>query len=202
MEQKTKNLIYFCVGVILVGGIYLLFFNKAEYADVYTPKPLQGNVNATVKIVEFSDLQCPACKAAHPTVKRIMEEYGDRVSLEYKHFPLTNLHKFAFDTAVASECANDQGKFWEFADTAFANQDALQKKNLRKYAVDLGLDSKKFNACIDSGTKEKYVKAEMNEGFGKQVGGTPTFFINGKTLESWKYEMFKAALDETLNQTK
>lgn len=183
--------------IILIVGIYW-FVNRPTYDDVYTPKPFEGNSDATVKIVEFSDFQCPACGAAHVTVKKIMAEYGDKVSLEYKHFPLTSIHAFAFNAAEASECANDQGKFWEMHDIMFENQDELSVKALKKYAEQLELDAKKFNNCLDSNAKAKYVTADYNEGIGKGVDSTPSFFINGKKLESWKYEVFAAALDGAL----
>lgn len=183
--------------LILIVGVYW-FVTRPTYDDVYTPKPVKGNPDASVTIVEFSDFQCPACGAAHPIVEKIIEEYGDRVSLEYKHFPLTSIHAFAFNAAQASECANDQGKFWEMHDSMFDNQKELSISSLKSYAETIGLETEKFNNCLDSGAKAKYVKADFNEGIGKGVEGTPTFFINGKKLESWKYEVFAAALDEAL----
>lgn len=205
MNTKTKKITFFCLGAILVVILFLIF-QKPDYPDQQSPKAILGNPDATIKIVEFSDLQCPACKSAHPAVKRIMNEYPDKASLTYKHFPLTNIHLFAFDAAVAAECANDQGKFWEFVDKAFEMQSALQKKNLKQYAADLQLDTEKFNVCMESGTKDKYIRAEMNEGIGKGVQGTPTFFINGKPIEvktgQYWYEVLKTAIDTALGENK
>jgi predicted DsbA family dithiol-disulfide isomerase len=198
MDTKTRKTLYFCLGVIAVLLIYFLFFAKPSYDDVLNPKPIKGNEEATVKIVEFSDLQCPACGAAHPITKQILNEFGDQVSLEYKHFPLTSIHFFAFDAAAASECANDQGKFWEYVDIAFVNQDALQKNNLAKYAEQLNLNMDSFNACFKSEAKEKYVRADINEGLGKDLQGTPSFFINGEKLDSWEFENFKEAVEAAL----
>lgn len=171
---------------------------RPVYDDIYTPKPLEGNSDATVTIVEFSDLQCPACGAAYPVTKQILEDYGDRVRLEYKHFPLTSLHAFAFKAAEASECANDQGKFWEYVDIAFSNQKALRTSDLKNYAEQLGLDMDKFENCLDSSAKAKYVTADYNEGIGKGVGGTPTFFINGVKLSYWNYGNFSMAIENAL----
>lgn len=82
----------------------------------------RGKTDALVKIVEFSDFQCPFCSKAHPTVKQVMSEYGDKVQLVFKHFPLISIHPRAQIAAEAAECAKDQGKFWEFHDQLFEHQ--------------------------------------------------------------------------------
>ncbi|MBI5001757.1 DsbA family protein [Candidatus Woesearchaeota archaeon] len=194
--QKSKWKIIIALFLIIAGVTW--FVTRPTYDDVYTAKPIKGNTDAMVRIVEFSDFQCPACGAAAPTVKKIMEVYGDRVSLEYKHFPLTSIHAFAFNAAEASECANDQGKFWEMHDIMFEKQDELSISSLKDYAEQIGLDTEKFNNCLDSNAKAKYVTADFNEGIGKGVDSTPSFFVNGKKIESWKYEIFAAALDAAL----
>ncbi len=193
-NNKWKIIIAF---FFIIAGV-TWFVTRPTYDDVYTAKPIKGNPDAMVRIVEFSDFQCPACGAAAPTVKKIMEEYGDRVSLEYKHFPLTSIHAFAFNAAEASECANDQGKFWEMHDILFEKQESLSIGSLKDYAEQIGLDTEKFNNCLDSNAKAKYVTADFNEGIGKGVDSTPSFFVNGKKIESWKYEIFAAALDAAL----
>lgn len=186
--------------IILIAAVHW-FITRPTYDDVYTPKPIKGNADATVKITEFSDFQCPACGAAVPTVQKIMEEYGDRVSLEYKHFPLTSVHAFAFNAAEASECANDQGKFWEMHNIMFENQESLSIGSLKDYAETIGLDTEKFDNCLDSNAKAKYVTADFNEGIGKGVDSTPSFFVNGEKIASWKYELFVAAIEAALAET-
>lgn len=185
--------------LIIVAFLGYWFFVRATYPDIYAPKPIAGNPNATVTITEFSDFQCPACGSAYTVVEQIMEEYSDRVQLEYKHFPLTSIHIYAFKAAEASECANDQSRFWDYADMLFTHQNELTNGDLKNYAASLGLNTKLFNNCLDSSAKKKYVTADYNEGAGK-IKGTPTFFINGQKLNSWKYENFKAALDAALNE--
>ncbi|MFA6887975.1 MAG: thioredoxin domain-containing protein [Candidatus Woesearchaeota archaeon] len=190
---------WWLIGIlVIVAFLGYWFFVRATYPDIYTPKLMAGNPNATVTITEFSDFQCPACGSAYTVVEQIMEEYSDKVRLEYKHFPLTSIHTYAFKAAEASECANDQGKFWEYVDILFTHQNELTNGDLKNYAVSLGLDENLFNNCLDSDAKKKYVTADYNEGVGK-IKGTPTFFINGQKLESWKYENFKSALDAALN---
>ncbi len=198
IETIKKYKWWITTAVLLLAFGLWIFITRPVYDDIYTPKPLEGNPDATVKIVEFSDLQCPACGAAYPVTKQIMNEYGSRVNLEYKQFPLTSLHAFAFKAAEASECANDQGKFWEYVDIAFTNQRALRTSDLKNYAEQLGLDSEKFENCLDSSAKAKYVTADYNEGIGKGVGGTPTFFINGVKLSYWNYGNFSMAIENAL----
>ena len=201
IETIKKYKWWITTAALLIAFGVWIFMTRPVYDDIYTPKPLEGNPDATVKIVEFSDLQCPACGAAYPVTKQVMDAYGDRVSLEYKQFPLTSLHAFAFKAAEASECANDQGKFWDYVDIAFTNQKALRTSDLKNYAEQLGLDMEKFENCLDSSAKAKYVTADYNEGIGKGVGGTPTFFINGIKLQYWNYGNFSMAIDNALALT-
>ncbi|MEM3126610.1 MAG: DsbA family protein [Candidatus Woesearchaeota archaeon] len=199
MKLTTKIILI----IVIVGGLwYYFFFSMPTYEHEIVPKPIKGNPDAKVKIVEFSDLQCPACRAANPVAKQIVDEYGDNISFEYKHFPLRQIHPFAQLAAEASECANDQGKFWEYVDYVFSNQQqGLQKKNLKIFAERLKLDTKSFNACLDSGAKRDLVEMDYQDGIQKNVGGSPTFFINEKELESWRYDAFKAAIDAELQKS-
>ena len=116
--------------------------------------PSKGPENAPVTIVEFSDFQCPFCSKAKVTVDEVMKGYGDKVRLVFRHFPLS-FHQDAPKAAEAAACANDQKKFWEYHDKLFANQGALEVDDLKKHAADLGLDTARFNECLDSGKKEE-----------------------------------------------
>lgn len=198
--KKSKFAKYFWWLVLVVIGIWIVakFVNAPEYPDIFTPKPVLGNAEASVTITEFSDLQCPACRSAHPVTKQIVQEYGDLISFEYKHFPLTSIHPNAFKAAEGAECANDQGKFWEFVDLAFSNQQALQPRYLKQYASKLDIDEESFSNCLDSRAKRDIVSADQREGINLGVQGTPTFYINGVKLENWNYQNFKSAIDAQL----
>jgi len=163
MKKGTKTLIWIVVILIVLFGAWKLMA-KPSYDNVETLKPFRGDADAQVTLTEFSDLQCPACRAAHPTVKQILADYDNQVKVEYKHFPLTSIHPYAFRAAMASECANDQGEFWLYVDKVFANQNNMKDKALVKYAEDLGLDSKKFKNCLLSEAKSSTIKFEMAEG--------------------------------------
>ena len=186
--MKKKTLLI--TGAIIVIALYFLF-QRPDYPDINTPKPIFGNPGAKIRIEEFADFECPACGSAHPTIKRVLEEFRENISYEFNHFPLS-IHPNAQKAAQAAECANDQGRFYEYADTLFANQDKLGTSSLKQYAKDLGLDAKSFNACLDSGAKQKVVQGDQRKGLARGVDSTPTIFINGKSIQSWQYDSFKA----------
>ncbi|HLD33788.1 MAG TPA: thioredoxin domain-containing protein [Candidatus Nanoarchaeia archaeon] len=198
IHKKTVKRVVFWVALLVVLFVGYQYFFSANYPDIDTPKPLFGNPDARVKIIEFSDVQCPACKSAYPLVEQIKAEYKDQISFQYYHYPLRAIHPFAQKAAEAVECANDQGKFWEYLDAAFAQSPNLQNKNLKVIASQTGLDREKFDACLDSGAKRKVVEGDLKLGDVRNVQGTPTFIINGKVLENWDYGAFKAAIEREL----
>ncbi|MDP2789825.1 MAG: thioredoxin domain-containing protein [bacterium] len=170
-------------GIVAIGiaGVALSSRGpKVSYDNVNSPRPFEGNASAKVVVQEYSDFQCPACGAVYPFVKSLVGKYAKDIRLEFKHLPLTKIHINAYSAALASECANDLGKFWPYHDKLFENQTSLGTSDLKKYAVDLGLDTTKFNACLDTRAKKSVVDADVSEGTTKQVPGTPTFFVNGQ----------------------
>jgi protein-disulfide isomerase len=161
--------------------------------------PAQGAASAPVTIVEYSDFQCPFCQRVMPTIKQLRTQYGDKVRVVWKDFPLTQVHPQAFVAAQAGNCAQEQGKFWELHDQLFANQQALQPDNLKKYAAAVGMDAAKFNACLDSAKFEARVQASMAEGGKLGVQSTPTVFINGRMVSGAQpIEVFQSLIDEEL----
>jgi protein-disulfide isomerase len=154
---------------------------------------------AIVQVVEFADLQCPACRAAHEqVVKPLVAKYGKKIRYDFMHFPL-RMHPYALLAAQASECAADQGKFWEYVDVNYANQDKMSKDIIREWAQSIGVDMALFDRCLDSGIKEDAIVEEYEKGQGVGVSGTPTFFVNGKKVESGLSEI-SAAIDAALAQ--
>jgi protein-disulfide isomerase len=143
--------------------------------------PSMGGPSAAVTIVEFSDFQCPFCRAAESSLKQVQQKYGDQVRLVYMDFPL-GFHPHAMDAARAARCAADQGKFWQFHDALFFDQKKLDSDSLRRTAATVGLDGDKFNACFTSDKHDAGIREDMAEGNSLGVTGTPTFFINGREL--------------------
>ena len=165
--------------------------------------PALGAPTAPVTVIEFSDFQCPFCQRVMPTLKRLHDAYGDRVRIVWKDFPLTSIHPEAFKAAEAGQCAREQGKFWEYHDRLFANQQALQPEFLKKYAVELGLDAAKFNACLDTAKYAERVQEQMGVGNALGVSSTPSVFINGRLVSgAHPYETFAAIIDEELERSR
>jgi protein-disulfide isomerase len=160
--------------------------------------PELGSKDAPVTIVEFSDFQCPFCSRAEPTLKQVHEKYGDKVRLVYLDFPL-GIHDHAIDAASAGRCAGEQGKFWELHDTMFADQSKLAAADLKADAKKLGLNTAKFDDCFDKGKYKSAIEADMEQGRGLGVDGTPAFFINGRPLTGAQpFDKFQSTIDEEL----
>lgn len=160
--------------------------------------PWTGGKDAPVTVVEFSDFQCPFCRAAEPTLKQIRAKYGDRIKFVYMDFPL-GMHPHALDAAVAGRCAAQQDKFWQFHDAMFADQGKLDPASLKQTAAKLGLDAKKFDACFDEKKVVAGIRADQAEGERLGVTGTPTFFINGRQMVGVESQASMAAvIDEEL----
>lgn len=119
----------------------------------------------------------------------------------WKDFPLTSIHPEAAKASEAAHCAGDQGKYWEYHDTLFANQRALQVPQLKKYAADLGLNTATFDGCLDSGTHAAKVQSGLREAMQLGLGSTPSIFINGRlVMGAQPFEAFQAVIDDELQR--
>jgi len=173
-----------------------------RHALAAASSPSKGPANAPVEIVEFSDFQCPYCLAANPTLNRVLETYGDRVRFVYRNYPLPN-HPNARPAAEAAQCANSQGRFWPYHDRLFADPSKLSDADLKRTAAELGLDTARFNACVDSHQFKGVVDADVQAGQDAGITGTPAFFINGRELTGAQpFEQFQRIIDEELQHTK
>jgi len=160
--------------------------------------PVKGPSGAKVTVVAFSDFQCPFCSRAVPVMKQIEDEYKGKVKIAFKQLPLP-FHDKAHLAAEAALAANEQGKFWPYHDKLFANQQALDRPNLEKYAEELGLNMTKFKAALDSGKFKDKVDSDAKEGAAVGATGTPTFFINGtKVVGAQPFDQFKTVIDAEL----
>lgn len=185
--------------------------------DIVEPDPTDTTVDASlikldgahvkgsgdITLVEYSDFQCPYCSMLTPTLDKVLTEYNGKVRLAYKHYPLS-FHANARPAALASECASDQGKFWEMHDKLFANQDGLSSTFFSTTAKELGLDTTKFDACISANTFSQKISDDESEGNKIGVQGTPATVLidkdgNGTLISGASpYETFKAAIDAAL----
>ncbi len=161
-------------------------------------RTVRGNADAVVTVSEFADLQCPACRVAHGKISApLLEKYPSQIRFEYKHFPLRSLHRYALEAAMAAECAADQGKFWEYIDLVYAEQQKLDVMQLSEWAKMLSLDAGLFDRCLKSEIKRETVLADYEAGSELGVSGTPTYFVNGEKVESG-FDTVSAAIDAVL----
>lgn len=144
--------------------------------------PTKGAGDSTIVLVEFSDFQCPFCAIAHTTVNQFMDKYQDRVTLTYKHLPLTSIHSEAMSAAQASWAAQQQGKFWEYHDALFKEQNQLGEDLYVKIATDLKLDLEKFNQDRNSEAAKAAVEKDLVLAKSLGISGTPFFILNGETF--------------------
>jgi protein-disulfide isomerase len=140
--------------------------------------PAFGPADAKVTIVEFSDFQCPFCSRAAEVAHKVKEKYSSKVRFVFRQFPLS-FHQNAHTAAEAALAANAQGKFWEYHDKLFANQNALDRASLEKFAKETGVDVAKLKKALDDKTFAATVDADMKLGEEVAVDGTPTMFLNG-----------------------
>jgi protein-disulfide isomerase len=175
--------------------------------------PVLGDAKAAVTIIEFGDYQCPSCRLFWRDVEpRLKKEYIDtgKVKLVFRDFPIVENHPEAIVAAVAAQCAADQGKYWQYHDKLFREQDnrgddiiRFKVADLKKWGADLRLDTAAFNQCVDSARYKDEVAKDYADGEGVGIRGTPTFFINGRFIGGAQpYPVFKKVIDEELAKAK
>jgi protein-disulfide isomerase len=198
-QQQQEKLEQSLADQLRAGGKVQILLKEPE------PRPLtvsiaggatRGDQNAAVTIVEFTDFQCSACGGMYPIVEDVLKSYGNRVRFVIRNFPLTTVHANAFRAAQAAEAAKAQGKFWEYIDFMFKNQTALDADSLQRYATQVGLDRKRFDAELESGKYEPVLRRDMEDGEMYGIEVTPTFFINGVILTDYSADGLRRAIDK------
>ncbi len=179
---------------------------KNEIISISDHDAVRGNTDANIVMVEFCDFQYKECAKAYPAVKRVLEAYAGKVKFIYRDFPLSDIHAFAQGAAEASECAGEQGKYWEYHDKLFEYQHEWEEKGvpqLKKYAEDLKLDLEKFNSCVDSGKFKEEVLKDFNEGKYLGINSVPFFLINNRTLTgALTFEDIQNVIEKEINRLK
>lgn len=219
---------YMIPGAIIAAGALIAFAvlysnggmkgaeTKKETTGVTAPQeaklyeesdPFLGNPNASVTIVEFSDFQCPFCGRFFKTVEsQIIEKYVKTGKVKFVYRDFAFLGEESEWAGIAAECANEQGKFWEYHDYLFNHQQgendgAFSKANLKRFAQAVGLDAGTFGACLDSDKYRDEVRKDSSDGRALGVSGTPTTFINGKAVVgALPFEEFAKAIEEKLSK--
>lgn len=206
--KKHFGKIILVIVVVLMGGSFLYANYAARSADegVVISDHIKGNSESSVTLTEYSDFQCPACGQFYPIVKSVLEQYGDDIAFEYKHFPLVSIHPYAMPAAKAAEAAGQQGKFFEMHDKLFENQNAWSKSATPqvffiRYAEELGLNVDLFKQHMRSSMLEDRIKEQFAEAQDLGLTGTPSFFLNGERLEFETFDEFLGAIERALGVT-
>ncbi len=196
-EQKDDQYLLNSSAVGLPVGKYL------EMPTIGENDIVVGSRDAKVRVIEYSDFQCPYCKQMHDSViAPMLKEYGDKVAYVYKHLPL-NFHPQAQNSALASECANEQGKFLAYANKLFATQAEWGKtegtQSFKNYARQIGLNASQFNQCMDSNKYADKITANAQEAQSFRISGTPGTFLNDQFNGGVvPYASFKQSIDAEL----
>lgn len=206
------------VGVLVVSTATAMWLYRRaaepEPANIpsATPDPaaqahVRGESNAPVTLEEFADFQCPPCGTLHPDLKKIEEEYGSRLKVVFRHYPVVSLHKHALQAAHAAEAAGLQGRFWEMHDMLFQNQAMWDKSDdvrpiFSDYARSLNLDVGRFNTDMDGTEVAKRILADQDRARQLRVRGTPTLFVNGRQLPPVQFtrDGLRTAIDSALKE--
>jgi protein-disulfide isomerase len=184
-----------------------LYYNPKTPAGAQ-PANMLGAPSATVTVEEFADFQCPTCATVHTKMKEINSLYGGRIKFIYRNYPLTQMHKNAYEAASAAEAAGFQGKFWAMQDQLFTNQktwsnSAEARKLFEEYANKIGLDVAKWQTDMASVPIKTRIDADINRGSALKITGTPSVFINGRQLavEEMEVNTMRQIIDAEMQKT-
>jgi protein-disulfide isomerase len=162
---------------------------------------IKGSKDAPLTLIEYGDFQCPVCSVYQQLLAKLEEDFGTKLRLVYRHFPLVQIHANALVGAKAAEAAGKQGKFWEMYDLLYQNQKqwselANPRELLNSYAKSVGLDVDKFMKDLDSEDVQNKIKTDYDSGNALGINGTPAFFLNGRQIENpTSYDDFKKLLE-------
>ena len=198
--------------VALEGALSKRLFAKYQVKILYKePDPMVQNISvgtsptngpatATVTIIMFSDFQCSACSATHPILKKVMADYAARIRFVVRDFPLETIHENAWRAALAAGAANAQGKFFEYTEILYKNQDKLDVESLKKYAAQTGLNAAQFELDFNSEKIAAGVRKDMADGESYGISSTPSIFVNGVLVRNLSVDGFKAAIERALKK--
>jgi protein-disulfide isomerase len=189
---------------LIAGGIERLpgpaAAERSLVASDLAGSPSRGPNDALVTIVEFADFECPFCARVQPAIEQVLERYGQKVRLVWQDFPLS-FHQNAFQAALVARAAGEQGKFWQLHQKLLTNHKQLDRSSLERYASEVGLDTRRLKAALESGKFDSAVAASLSLGRQLGVGATPAFFINGIPMSGAQSpDAFRAVIDEQIKR--
>ncbi|MDP3958054.1 MAG: thioredoxin domain-containing protein [bacterium] len=207
MKTSTTLIVSVALIVLFFGAVlWLSGKGGAPIASIEAADWTDGALDPKVELIEYSDFQCPACAAYEPLVAEIRGDFNDTLRFAYRHFPLTQIHQNAVLAAKAAEAAGKQGKFWEMHDLLFEKQEewatsATMRTLATAYAKELGLDTARFEADLDSKETEDKIERDYAGGLRLKVNATPTFFVNGTKIKNpGNYDEFKREIERAMER--
>ncbi len=215
MKKNKKRLLYWLLAAgVLILSFLIIALNSQEDSETGTDTSIltdseweKGNLESEIVLVEYSDFQCPACSARQPMINDIVGEFDSHIKFVFKQFPLRSIHPNAQLAAQASESAGLQGKFWEMHDKLFETQSEwsvlqgiLVAETFTEYALELGLDTEQFEKDMNSRDVKDAVNSDFDNGRDANVGGTPTFFLNGEPFNLRNYEQAREEIREVIDE--
>jgi len=187
IDRKNARLAALAFTLIFVSTIAVLLARQLNFGPDRPAPDFRtfGPAGAPMHIYEYTDFACPACRMGMGKIEQMMQVFGAGLRVSFKHYPLTNIHPWSLRAAAYADCAGEQGKFKDYAELLFANQEKWafttgQPKEFEAYARQLKLDWPRMTACSEAPETLKRIKLDMAEAEMKGVNATPTFFINGK----------------------
>ncbi|MBW6440617.1 DsbA family protein [Patescibacteria group bacterium] len=193
MQKILSSPIFFLGVIVVIFGAIIYFSGDTIEKDALI-SDYEHNPDV-VTITEYGDYQCPACGNMYVVLEEILKDYEGKVWLDYRHFPLS-IHENAENASMASECAREQGKFWDMHEKLYKNQNNLQLENLGKFAVELELEMDKFNNCMADNKYIDKINKEKSMGELDDLTGTPTFYVNGKKVINSENSRYLPKIDD------
>ncbi len=162
--------------------------------------PSKGKTDAPLTVVMFTDFQCSHCAAAHPVLQKVMAEYAGKIRFVVRNYPLESIHENAFRAALAANAAHAQGKFFEYTEILYNNQNNLNEVSLKKYAAQIGLNQKQFDLDLGSEKSAAVIRQDLKDGTSYGVASTPTVYVNGVKVRVNSAQGFRRAIERALKK--
>ena len=207
--MKSRFSIILIACILIFFGIIIATKKDSETGSdgnytFKTTDKVRGDGAKGVTLTEYGDFECPACGAYYPIVEQVFEKYKGDIKFEFRNFPLRQIHQHAMVAHRAAAAADDQGKFWDMYNLLYQNQETWKTQSdpsstFRGFAESLKLDMPRYDAAFKSNFVNDVINKDLEKGQELGITGTPTFFIDGKKIESPKgLEDFSKAIDEAI----
>lgn len=207
---------FIAIVIVVVVGLFGLFaVTKKDSPRTSTngnAEPTSHTVGAGtegVTLVEYGDFECPACQQFYPLLKQVKEEFGDKITFQFRHFPLNQIHPHAYQASRAAEAAGKQGKFFEMHDLLYENQQSWKSLSdvtsvFEGYAEQIELDMEQYRTDVISAAVGAAIDADIKEGQNAGANSTPTFVINGQKIEEnpQSLDAFKELINSKIQEAK